>query len=96
MKQRMLGRYATPFHVQLWELIKRSYLQYWRTPPEFIGKIMAPLLMGFITGTLFLQLDNSQAGTLERSALIYFSLIVCDFTSMGRCFPTLQGCFCTN
>ena len=48
MKAKMQGRYATPFYVQLWELIKRSFLQYWRTPPDFMAKITSPLLMGLI------------------------------------------------
>jgi hypothetical protein len=48
MKAKMQGRYATPFYVQLWELIKRSFLQYWRTPPDFMAKITSPLIMGLI------------------------------------------------
>jgi hypothetical protein len=110
MKAKMQGRYATPFYVQLGKLVKRSFLQYWRTPPDFMAKLFSPLLMGLIMvrrhlfascarvrvsfahiaftyvsyaqGTLFLQLDDTQVGATERAAAVYFSLIICNLTSM--------------
>jgi heme/copper-type cytochrome/quinol oxidase subunit 4 len=36
-----------------------------------------------LQGTLFLQMDNDQEGTVQRAAAIYFSLIICNLISFG-------------
>jgi ABC-type multidrug transport system ATPase subunit len=82
IKERMKGRYANPMHVQFTETIKRAYLAVWRTPNEFWNKIIGPLVLGIIMGTLFLQMDNTQAGATQRSAVIFFSMLICDLLAM--------------
>lgn len=54
----------------------------WRTPNEFWNKIIGPLVLGSIMGTLFLQMDNNQAGATQRSAVIFFSMLICDLLAM--------------
>jgi ABC-type multidrug transport system ATPase subunit len=82
IKERMQGRYANPMHVQFTETVKRAFIAVWRTPNEFWNKIIGPLVLGVIMGTLFLQMDNTQAGATQRSAVIFFSMLICDLLAM--------------
>ncbi len=75
IKKRLQDRYASTFWVQFSEAIKRQFLAYWRIPEEFLQKVLIPLCMGIICGTLFLQWDNDQTGALQRAGLIFFSLL---------------------
>lgn len=45
--------------------------------------------MGLIMGTLFLQMDDDQAGSTQRSAVIFFSLLICDLLAMRTVFLAL-------
>jgi len=47
VKSRFSGRYATPFHVQFYEVMKRNFISYWRDPSGVRGKMMRSLLMVF-------------------------------------------------
>jgi predicted lipid-binding transport protein (Tim44 family) len=65
-----------------YQTVKRAFIAVWRTPNEFWNKIIGPLVLGVIMGTLFLQMDNTQAGATQRSAVIFFSMLICDLLAM--------------
>ena len=54
VKSRFSGRYATPFHVQFYEVMKRNFISYWRDPIGVRGKMMRSLLMVFVSFSPFM------------------------------------------
>lgn len=82
-KDVVVGRYATPFYLQLLEVFKRGFLTYWRDPKVVKAKLLRALLMGLVMGTLFLQSNLSQRGASNRISLIYWSLLFANLTAIS-------------
>ncbi len=75
IKKRLKDRYASTFWVQLTVLLERQFLGYWRVPENFLQKLLIPVIMGVIIGTLFLQFDDNQTGARQRAGLLFFVLL---------------------
>lgn len=55
-------KYATPYFTQLKHVLKRTQLQFWRSPNYIMGKLFLMMAGGLFIGFTFWKIDNSVAG----------------------------------
>eukprot|EP01087_Luapelamoeba_hula_P008964 TRINITY_DN2282_c0_g1_i1.p1 TRINITY_DN2282_c0_g1~~TRINITY_DN2282_c0_g1_i1.p1 ORF type:complete len:1497 (-),score=261.71 TRINITY_DN2282_c0_g1_i1:27-4118(-) len=67
-------RYAAPYYMQFYYLMKRGLLSYWRDPEGMRTRVVRALFLGVFFGTLFLQVEDDQRGAANRVSLLYFML----------------------
>lgn len=56
------GKFAAPYWVQLRELCRRTYIQYWRSPTYIMAKLFLMIIGGLFIGFTFWKIDNSIQG----------------------------------
>ena len=66
--------FAAPFAFQLWEVQKRVFQQYWRTPSYIYSKAALCLFSGLFIGFSFFHAANSQQG-LQNQMFSMFMLL---------------------
>lgn len=71
--------FAAPFRVQMWEVQKRVFAQYWRTPIYIYSKLALCTLASLYIGFSFFNAGTSQQG-LQNQLFAIFSL----FTIFGQ------------
>ncbi len=81
-----MDRYASTYVDQFVQLLKRSFLAYWRTPDDFLQKVTVPLVLGIILGTYFLQLNDTQQGGSQRVALLFYCLLISNLLGIRSSF----------
>ncbi|RDW68071.1 ABC transporter-like protein [Coleophoma cylindrospora] len=69
--ERSAGPSTTPFIRQMRVLTARTFLTTWRDPMGMIGSIGEAILMGIITGWIFLSLSKDQSGIRSREGALY-------------------------
>ncbi|KAF2841982.1 pleiotropic drug resistance protein, ABC superfamily [Patellaria atrata CBS 101060] len=67
--------FAAPFGVQLWEVLKRVFEQYWRTPSYIYSKGSICVFSGLFIGFSFFNVRNSQQG-LQNQMFSLFALMI--------------------
>lgn len=50
---RVSREYAQPYTVQLWEVLKRSFISYWRNPLYLLTKMTLNIVSGLVVGSSF-------------------------------------------
>ena len=66
--------FAAPFSVQMWEVQKRIFAQYWRTPSYIFSKILLCTLTGLFIGFSFFRSPNTSQG-LQNQLFGIFMLL---------------------
>ncbi|EED18472.1 ATP-binding cassette transporter, putative [Talaromyces stipitatus ATCC 10500] len=74
-KQRQ-SLYAAPFHIQLWVVLQRTWLYYWREPDYIVSKIWLNVGNSLLNGLSYLQASNTQQGAYSRVFSAFMALIV--------------------
>ena len=69
-----LREFAAPFGVQLWEVTRRVFQQYWRTPSYIYSKMSLCLLVALFIGFVFWKAPNTQQG-LQNQMFAIFNLL---------------------
>jgi len=83
--------FAAPFGVQLWEVQKRVFAQYWRTPSYIYSKLMLVTISALFIGFSFFMATNSQQG-LQNQMFSIFML----FTIFGQLVQQIMPLFVTQ
>jgi ATP-binding cassette subfamily G (WHITE) protein 2 (SNQ2) len=60
------SEFATSWFYQTWELIKRSYIAFWRNPTYLMAKLTLNIIGGLFIGFTFFRSPNSQQGTQNK------------------------------
>ena len=68
--------FAAPFSQQMWEVQKRVFQQYWRTPSYIYSKTLLCLSTALFIGFIFFKAPLTQAG-LQNQMLAIFMLFTC-------------------
>ncbi|KAH8434304.1 uncharacterized protein LDX57_011950 [Aspergillus melleus] len=68
--------YAAPFHVQLWVVLHRTWLYYWREPDYAASKLWLNVGLGLMNAMTYLQSPASERGAYNRVFSAFMSLIV--------------------
>ncbi|EAW11669.1 ABC transporter PeaB1 [Aspergillus clavatus NRRL 1] len=68
--------YAVPFHVQLWVVVQRTWLYYWREPDYAMSKLWMSVGNALLNSLTYLQSPNTQRGAYNRVFSAFMSLIV--------------------
>ncbi|KAL6064490.1 ABC2 type transporter superfamily protein, variant 2 [Balamuthia mandrillaris] len=69
-------QYANNFLVQLWYVLKRNFVHYWRRSEIFKLNILRSLVLGLLLGFLYFQQDSDVTGARNISSLLYFILLL--------------------
>jgi ATP-binding cassette, subfamily G (WHITE), member 2, PDR len=83
--------FAAPFMVQLWEVQRRVFEQYWRTPSYIYSKVGLVIASGLFVGFSFYNADNSQQG-LQNQMFGIFMLM----TIFGQLVQQIMPLFVTQ
>lgn len=83
--------FAAPFPVQMWEVTKRVFEQYWRTPSYIYSKTALCLLSGLFIGFSFYMAPNSMQG-LQNQMFGMFMLM----TIFGQLVQQILPLFVTQ
>ncbi|KIY44860.1 pleiotropic drug resistance ABC transporter [Fistulina hepatica ATCC 64428] len=68
--------FATPWILQLKELLRRDLIYHWRDPAYTFGKTMLNILAGLFVGFTFFQTDDSQQGVQSKIMSLFMSMIL--------------------
>jgi ABC-type multidrug transport system permease subunit len=74
MEQQSL--YSAPFHVQLWVVVQRTWLYYWREPDYATSKLWMSVGNALLNSLTYLQSPNTERGAYNRVFSAFMSLIV--------------------
>jgi ATP-binding cassette subfamily G (WHITE) protein 2 (SNQ2) len=58
--------FATPWIYQIWTLLVRNLIHYWRNPTYLMAKMMLNIVGGLFIGFTFFQRNNSLEGTQNK------------------------------
>ena len=58
--------FATPWIYQIWTLLVRNLIHYWRSPTYLMAKMMLNIVGGLFIGFTFFQRNNSLEGTQNK------------------------------
>ncbi|KAF2434531.1 hypothetical protein EJ08DRAFT_646484 [Tothia fuscella] len=83
--------FAAPFSVQMWEVLKRVFEQYWRTPSYIYSKGALCLLSALFIGFVFFDSPLSQQG-LQNQMFAIFML----YTIFGQMVQQIMPHFVTQ
>jgi len=83
--------FAAPFWEQLWEVEKRVFEQYWRTPVYIYSKLVLCLASGLFIGFSFFKARNTQQG-LQNQMFGIFMLM----TIFGQLVQQIMPLFVTQ
>nr|ABD66573.1 ABC transporter [Penicillium griseofulvum] len=68
--------YSVPFHVQLWVVVQRTWLYYWREPDYVTSKLWMSVGNALLNSLTYLQSPNTERGAYNRVFSAFMSLIV--------------------
>nr|B6RAL1.1 RecName: Full=ABC transporter patM; AltName: Full=Patulin biosynthesis cluster protein M [Penicillium expansum]ABN48540.1 ABC transporter [Penicillium expansum]AIG62140.1 ABC transporter [Penicillium expansum] len=68
--------YSVPFHVQLWVVVQRTWLYYWREPDYVNSKLWMSVGNSLLNSLTHLQSPNTERGAYNRVFSAFMSLIV--------------------
>ncbi|OQD86349.1 hypothetical protein PENANT_c008G07961 [Penicillium antarcticum] len=68
--------YSTPFYVQLWVVVQRTWLYYWREPDYLTSKLWMSVGNALLNSLTYLQSPNTERGAYNRVFSAFMSLIV--------------------
>lgn len=68
--------YSVPFHVQLWVVVQRTWLYYWREPDYVTSKLWMSVGNSLLNSLTYLQSPNTERGAYNRVFSAFMSLIV--------------------
>lgn len=68
--------YAAPLSLQIWTVVKRSFVSYWRTPNYIIGKFMLHIMTGLFNCFTFFKLGYSSTDYQNRLFSIFMTLTI--------------------
>ncbi|KAL1652217.1 Multidrug resistance protein [Diplodia intermedia] len=68
--------FAAPFGFQLWEVTKRVFEQYWRTPSYIYSKLILVVASGLFVGFSFFKAKNSQQGLQNQMFAIFMLMTI--------------------
>lgn len=71
----LLSKYATPWYIQLGQLLKRSYKRQIRTKIILISAIQTAII-SVLMGSLFYQISNTQTGIRNKAGIFFFSIMI--------------------
>ncbi|KAF4450095.1 hypothetical protein F53441_6739 [Fusarium austroafricanum] len=70
-KAELEKEYASPFTHQMAVVSKRMFRSYWRSPNYLFTRIFSHVAVAFITGLMYLNLDNSRSSLQNRVFIIF-------------------------
>ncbi|KAF9449781.1 pleiotropic drug resistance ABC transporter [Macrolepiota fuliginosa MF-IS2] len=70
------SEFATSWFYQVWELLKRDHVAYWRNPTYLMAKLALNIIGGLFIGFTFFQSSNSQQGTQNKLFSIFMVTIL--------------------
>lgn len=68
--------YAAPLYIQLWVVLQRTWLYYWRDPDYIVSKLWMNVGNALVNGITYLQSPNTQQGAYNRVFSAFMALIV--------------------
>lgn len=68
--------YAAPLHIQLWVVLRRTWLYYWREPDYIVSKLWLNIGNALVNGLTYLQSSNTQQGAYNHVFSAFMALIV--------------------
>ncbi|KAK7045764.1 ATP-binding cassette transporter snq2 [Paramarasmius palmivorus] len=68
--------FATPWHFQTWELLKRNSQSHYRNPIYLVSKFVLCIFAGLFIGFSFFKAKNTQQGTQNKLFSIFMSTII--------------------
>lgn len=71
----LLSKYATPWYIQLSQLLKRSVRNNIRTPRTSYVGLIQTVILAVIIGSIFFQIPNTQTGFRSKAGVIFFTII---------------------
>ncbi|KAI9690213.1 MAG: hypothetical protein M1822_009174 [Bathelium mastoideum] len=75
-KQQEGSEFAAPIWTQTLELTKRTFIQYWRNPSYFYGKIFVATIVGIFNGFTFWMLGNTTQDMTNRMFTAFIILVI--------------------
>lgn len=82
--------YAAPAWVQITELTKRMFRQYWRDPSYVYGQLFTSVIMGIFNGFTFWQLGNT-VQDMQNRMFTTFLIITIPATVVNAVVPKFYG-----
>lgn len=68
--------YAMPLSTQVYTVVHRSFVAYWRTPEYVVGKFMLHIFTGLFNTFTFWHLGNSQIDMQSRLFSVFMTLTI--------------------
>lgn len=68
--------FAAPTSLQTYLLTKRVFLQYWRDPSYYYGKIFVSVIIGIFNGFTFWMLGNTIASMQQRMFSVFLIILI--------------------
>lgn len=68
--------FASPVWLQITELTKRTFVNYWRDPSYLYGKLFVSVIVGIFNGFTFWQLGNSIISMQDRMFTTFLILLI--------------------
>lgn len=68
--------FAAPTPVQIELLTKRLFLQYWRDPSYYYGKLFVSVIIGIFNGFTFYMLPNTVASMQDRMFSVFLIILI--------------------
>ncbi|TAQ88979.1 hypothetical protein B7494_g2691 [Chlorociboria aeruginascens] len=68
--------FASPVPLQITELTKRLFIQYWRDPAYLYGKLFTSVIVGIFNGFTFWQLGNTIADQQDRMFTNFLIILI--------------------
>ncbi|KAI4177704.1 MAG: hypothetical protein LQ343_000167 [Gyalolechia ehrenbergii] len=68
--------YAMPLGTQVYAVVKRSFVSYWRTPDYMIGKFVLHIFTGLFNSFTFYHVGNSQIDMQSRLFSVFLTLTI--------------------
>ncbi|KAL5606544.1 hypothetical protein BROUX41_002947 [Berkeleyomyces rouxiae] len=83
--------YSTGFHIQVWALMKRQFLLKLQDTFSLYFSWFRSIVMAFVLGTLYYDLDTSSADAFSRGGVIFVSLLFIAFQTFSELASTMTG-----
>ncbi|XP_027362845.1 ABC transporter G family member 17-like [Abrus precatorius] len=80
-KEHLGSKFANPYLVETWILMRRNFINIRRTPELFLSRLMVLTFMGFMMATLFLRPKESLQGITNRLSFFIFTVCLFFFSS---------------
>ncbi|KAJ5612686.1 ABC multidrug transporter atrF [Penicillium lagena] len=68
--------FAAPTSVQIVELTRRLFLQYWRDPSYYYGKLFVSVIIGIFNGFTFWMLPKTVASMQDRMFSVFLIILI--------------------